>query len=552
MNAIKKIDQQKPIRGKWKSWEVTIMRYTTDVANAANATVDKIPDSITSHALWTKHIVKTPNTYFKWLIIAFVSSIVSEDIRTNQVALLAILENYGYGEIRKKLTQLDPVGDIIILRELDLLIWVSIDDKTKYISEAMQYLKHSLEALTLPEFSWGNTPKMNQAIDMEKHGIRVPIIFKDLNTWLDWLESQPTWKWYGIYIRSEHPRDGEINTRSGILDSLDIGYVSEIWRNDPRFYISGQWQFPSRQYLVNYIQWEYSQEQKEKANNQWYDASKVSFSVWESIVGDNYTVVADKNVPWYFFIHPISVNDREIRTKRISENDADDREKKLIDLYKNVQETNKFGNAPIIEMQLQFSYEWTWDSLVIVEWESYFLQALQTHDGIKSDWSLDRDPEDDEYVANFVRWMTPREGVEVDIEIIPPWVYHSSVEFEATYTKPKEAFSIDTYGFSKETSLRYFVERQVSWNENKICIVWLDVSEAREWGNEGFLDMLTIHAGISMLHKTKITLVIPNHIFYNFCSIRSNYLVDQDDRAWYGVSRVRIISDGNRAFMKIL
>jgi hypothetical protein len=551
MNSPRKATQEKPVRGKWKSGQVTIRTYTTTVANTATKTLQQAPVSLTPHDLWMKHIINTPNTYFKWLIIAFVSSIISENIRTNQAAMLSILENYGYGEIRKKLTQLDPVGDIKIVRESDLLVWVSIDDKAKYISEAMGYLQHSLGAFTLPESPWWNTPKMNQAREMEKHGIRVPKIFEDLNAWLNWLEAQPTWKWCGIYIRSEHPRDGEINTRSGILDSLDIGYVSEIGKNDPRFYISGQWQFPSRQSLVNYIQWEYSQEQREKANSHRYNTSQVSFSVWESIPGDNYTVVVDKNVPWYFFIHPISVNDWEIRTKRISETDADDREKKLIDLYKNVQETNKFGNAPIVEIQLQRSYEGKWGDLISIEWEAYFLQALQTYDGTQSDWSLDRELENNEHEVYFVRWVTPKEGTEINIEIVPQWTYYASDELKDN-TSSKEGFSIDTYGLSREPALRHFIERRVSWNHDRICVVWFERSEVRNWGDDGFLEMLTMHAGISMLHKTKLTLVISNHIFYDFGSVRKKYLVTQDEFSRYWVARIRIISDGSRAFIKIL
>lgn len=407
---------------------------------------------------------------------------------------------------------------------------------------------------TLHVSPWWYTPKVNQANYMKKSGIQVPRIFQSIDSWLNWLVEQPKWKWHGIYLRSEHPRDGEVNARSGILDSLQISYLSEIWTDDPHFYISGLWSFLDRQTLLDDIHWAYHENQKKKCEKSWYDISKLSFSIWEYIPGDNYTVVADKNLPWYFFIHPISVTDRGIRTKRIPEAHADNREKKLIDLYKSIQVTNKFGSTPIIEMQLKYDYSWEWDNILKTEWEPYFLQALQTYDGTHSDWSLDREREPDEQEADFVRWVTPKEGIEVDIEIIPPWAYHRSADLSQEWdTVVKyDGFSIDTYAYSQEGRIQKFVERIVSNKDEQICIVWFDKNSGYSWEQDNFLDMLTMHAGVSVLHKPKLTLVIPNHILYTWWGVRESYLVDEDHTYWFWSVRIRITSDGKKAFFKVL
>ncbi len=107
-----------------------------------------------------KHIINTPSHFLRDIIIAFASSIITEDIHHDRVAMLAILEDHNYGKIRGKLNKIDAVKDKEVAKLLQDHREVAkyrhiaakthfdenlfIDDITKYISEALQYLQHSL------------------------------------------------------------------------------------------------------------------------------------------------------------------------------------------------------------------------------------------------------------------------------------------------------------------------------------------------------------------------------------------------------------------------
>lgn len=115
------------------------------------------------------------------------------------------------------------------------------------------------------------TPKANQAKTMSACGIRVPHIFENIEEGVDWLVSQGAGSGARIYLRSEHPDDGKINARSGLLSSLSISYLRERdWNDhekwsDPKFYISGQGFFEDKQSLLTFLSENFLEEQKRKA-----------------------------------------------------------------------------------------------------------------------------------------------------------------------------------------------------------------------------------------------------------------------------------------------
>lgn len=375
------------------------------------------------------------------------------------------------------------------------------------------------------EYPWWMTPKANQAKHMRKLGINTPNIFINLDEWLNWLIEQGVNSWESIYIRSEHPDDGKINARSWIFDTLEVSYLTENGDSNPYFYSPELGMIKPGNFRKVFKKW--VKKQVKKWVNNWYDTLKLWWTFWQWIYGHNYTVVGDKNVPWVYFIHPIRAWEVDKTPRRVDFMEASWFDSELIKFYQGVQSTNQFWEAPIIEIQVK---QGTWGKIDIDN--MYFLQALTTSDWEKHNWVLDRQKESGEIEVYFVRGITSPDGIVAKILMVNWFEYHEEWEFNGFY--------VDSYWETGQYAMGYFepmVEEIASTESDKILIIWIGNDRySEEWGWP--LWAAVYHSGISSIHKPKISLIIDRLKFPGFSRNSS--------------IKIRIISDGKRAFIKFL
>lgn len=383
-------------------------------------------------------------------------------------------------------------------------------------------------------------PKLHNGRMMEPYWLKVPRIFTNLEEWLEWLQEMPAWKWYGIIIRSEHPEEWVINARSWILDSVIITYATELSTRKRVFNMGNHGYTESKSEVIEYIYWEYLKAQTEQAKLVWYDSDKVSFSVWECIDGDNYTVVEDKGNPGYYFIHGwYDENIRLLPFRRESYNKASSVDKKLINEYFKVQKSGKFWKTPIVELQHQFLPIDEWGKITWKEGDIFFLQALQIYDWVQRNFSLlNRPMERDERSAIFVRGATPPEWIEVSLQ----------VEYgNIPYNNQGDGWFFWSSNLS-DGRKKLLLETVFSLAGSKIVLLSLDVvsSVRMFWKNPSKLTELEIariihdHVWISFVHKPQMCIVIAEDFM-------NDRLVSRR-----GLIRLRIVSDGKKAYIKEL
>ncbi len=161
----------------------------------------------------------------------------------------------------------------------------------------------------------------------------------------------------------------------------------------------------------------------------------LGFSFCEYIEGKNYTIVEDDSIEWTYQIYAsdgrCSIYPSESTGKRgVSHIDKEVCEL-LIQQYERVRNLPRFDkkHCPIIEFQ-----HWSDDNL-------YFLQYHKWRDKNNAEkFILNRQPEDWEIEADFVRWRTPPEWIEVEVlmsvtaqNMIPKWTYCVNQWFDSVF-----------------------------------------------------------------------------------------------------------------------
>lgn len=159
--------------------------------------------------------------------------------------------------------------------------------------------------------------------------------------------------------------------------------------------------------------------------------AEVSYSFWEVVDGgQNYMVIADNaiNGRYHFILRETKENyltviengeivfsDNESKSLTPSEF------AKMIKFYEEVRNLDRFdpNHCPIVECQF-------------VDPDVYFLQYFRSNDFQEADFVLDRPLEENEIKAQFVRGITPEEGLELKATFV-----HDAGDYQRENGKPK-------------------------------------------------------------------------------------------------------------------
>ena len=278
-------------------------------------------------------------------------------------------------------------------------------------------------------------PKREIADYVEQQGILVPRRFNSLSEALDFVKSGGE-----IMIRSEHP--DEYNGASGLLESYTLN--KDILQKGKEFYIENEkdfsweksynyekkhrlfWQM--EKYSNNQEQFEKSLRELSSDNTEIYTEflsidqeefqNKISYSYREKIAGRNRSIIADSAVLGRYHLYTskydpsidhIWYDYSKIDDGKIIQSynkdlimDVEDSLNEVVEFYEKTRMLEKFNekHCPIIEFQTN-------------ENNHYFLQYHRTQDCSQSQFILNRELEEWEFKAEYVRGSTPPEGIQV-------------------------------------------------------------------------------------------------------------------------------------------
>lgn len=164
-----------------------------------------------------------------------------------------------------------------------------------------------------------------------------------------------------------------------------------------------------------------------------------SFSYWEYVPGFNRAVVADTAIEGRYHIttswmgtdRPLQSYvqlEKGVVTRRDGADYPADDFGELVEIYEKVRRLPRFdpNHCPIMEMQTR-------------EKKHYFLQYHRTRSVTPSTFTLTREPEADEVVAEFVRGATPPEGETLHFHVWPQFEPYTPVAFEEAGVDPPYA-----------------------------------------------------------------------------------------------------------------
>jgi len=433
-----------------------------------------------------------------------------------------------------------------------LLTWVKWDThkhnlRSWEIAESLQWQDYYL--LNRPR-----QPKADIADYIEQNWILVPRRFNNLKEALE--------SWKDFIIRSEQRR--EYNWASGLLESMwiilskkdlwfrhykwEFNSLDEIFQNILKYwwrksrsilwYICGNLDSLSQDEVENAI----------KLNNYqyidiyclllWIDKEEftknISFSYWELLWWYNRSIIADSSVKWRYYIYTHGGNTKNICVydngsliinwfnSSEKQSNISQLPKKLIDwisgvieFYEKIRNLPRFNSnhCPLIEFQ-------TYD------WDNYFLQYHRTRDFQSADFVLNRDLEQDEFEVDIVRWITPKDGLELDL-VVHYWKFDIRQE---------------DWTISERSQNEIFDEIMSRKRILKAIPYWLDHFVA--------CSMVWWHWTKSDYFNPQLSLVIPKVILkYSWDKVYWQYTHE----TWKdSIMRVRVISDWRKAYIKFL
>lgn len=256
--------------------------------------------------------------------------------------------------------------------------------------------------------------------------------------------------------------------------------------------------------------------------------SQVSYSYWEFLPGHNRTIVADNSIPERYHVLTTpskggSCGYTIVEKGKIVANSSWKLPPELyktipslVNLYESVRRLERFdsNHCPIMETQL-------------VGQDQYFLQYHRAVGSNPSSFTLDREPEEGEEKATFVRGATPKEGLTLRFN------FHT--QFDREFEARDEDAGLDY------TSHIY---REIMARKRKVHFVRAESM----YEISAFLAMAP-HLTISQLFESPVCIAISrndrNSLIPEFFGPKGKQRpVDQFD--------IRVISDGRKAYVKRL
>jgi hypothetical protein len=321
-----------------------------------------------------------------------------------------------------------------------------------------------------------------------------------------------------ILLRSEHPQD--YSWKSWLLPTREIyrknDWEFEIYGDDFYGYTS-----PSLWWIIA----EFNKNLKENCESNWLDFKDASYSIWEHISWDNYSIVEDSSVQWNYYIYENFIWWENIIIKKDSE--ITEIHRKLITKYEEYRNFERFDNrnCPIME----FQYKIWWENKKN-ENELFFLQYLKTREIEQANFSLDnRELEDNEYQAMFVRGITPPEWIEIN--------------FWSVSTRLKDN-EIEWFVFETVNDFFKWYQKEIENIAQKnipMCLIVNPFTTVIRGSN--ILDISQGHAPKSFLHKPPLSIIISKRtwkeLFWFFCSNIK-------------LTKVKILSDWKKAYLKLV
>ncbi len=268
-----------------------------------------------------------------------------------------------------------------------------------------------------------------------------------------------------------------------------------------------------------------------------YPMDAASWSVWEYVPGTNFAVVADSGAIGRYHIYEDLNGIQSHRVANIRESGGLATDERLIAEYERIRNLDRFdpSNCPVMEFQLGKNYP----AYGEYDGKWFFLQYLRTRNSAPATFSLrDYRPEEDEREARLVRGTTPPEGVVVDFGSL----FYGSWDFDGE--DGGVLSETDPNGFFFQTcdnSLDISAIEKVAGKTGALCMIVADVTDLKYGGN--LFGILHGHAPRSFLHKPELSVVMSEYdarFFYRSFGILRNRL------------KVRVLSDGNRAFLKLI
>ncbi len=254
---------------------------------------------------------------------------------------------------------------------------------------------------------------------------------------------------------------------------------------------------------------------------------KISYSYWEKIGGLNRSIVADSAIPGRYHIfttegcnyhnYTIVDNGQVVLDKPMAMSDELKAGlEEVIAFYERIRTTKGFNPAhcPLVEFQT-------------AEGQNYFLQYHRTRDMEPCSWQLDRELEEGEFEAVFVRGATPPEGMVLNIAMYYP---HDKYTINDT---EDGSFDFHYDHIFSEIMSRY---RKANFDNKSLWKLALFCADA--------------HVPKSKLFNSQISISIDDD---NLPPELPEKLFNQTKESGKPATvKIRVVSDGRKAYVKFL
>ncbi len=263
--------------------------------------------------------------------------------------------------------------------------------------------------------------------------------------------------------------------------------------------------------------------------------NEISYSYWEAIEGYNRTIIADSAIKGRYHLfterhrgfgdpHHVTSNyiifdngqvicPSKYKLPQIFLDDIEN----VIEFYEKIRHLGNFNpnHCPIVEFQTDFDLN------------HYFLQYHRTRDFQEPSFTLDREPEEGETVAEFVRGVTSQNGIEgILYLILPNKNKHASSNLKFYYDIVMES-----------------VNRELKLKKTSVCFI--DHGQ-----NIQLMHVSRSHGGRSMLFKPEVFLSMPKNSLFTK-EEKQKMVYDSQHGILTGIA-FRVISDGRKAYVKKL
>lgn len=397
-------------------------------------------------------------------------------------------------------------------------------------------------------------PKKEIADIIETHGILVPKRFSGLSDALEAIKSGKK-----IIVRSEHPH--EYAGASGLMESYvlsaelisarknfcEVNGTNIDWADFFNHRADYNTRYETMAKIVGSIEttnqadFEHSLKMMNQERINHYcellslDANRfikdASYSYWEKIDGINRSIIADSavsgryhifskdNIGHYFINYAVIDNGRLVLDKPVAmTDDLKAGIEKDLAFYENIRQVEIFDpqHCPIIEFQTFMG-------------NNYFLQYHRTRNKEESHWLLNRELEEGEFEATFVRGATKPEGLTTDVVIYYPFAKSRT----GAETNEKGSFDMQTDDiFSEIASRRRVINFEIKPFDQAIKF-------------------------IASGHQAKSKLFYPQiAVYIDIDNISPSLLQTLKEKAKTSreptTTKIRLVSDGRKAFVKLL